>query len=93
MSVSVSVFTNEISSLRTILSIGRWQIVALMLLECGMSDAKRRCASTHIIGTRRRQILMCGAAKCWRLRWWTVVGVSRGYLVCCDGYKDQARER
>lgn len=89
----MSLFTNGMSSLRTILSIGRWQIVALMLLECGMSDAKRRTATTHIVGTRWGQILMRGAAKCRRLRWWTVVGVSRGYLVCCDGYKEQARER
>lgn len=89
----MNIFTNEMRSLRTILSIGRWQIVAMMLLECGMSDAERRTATTHIVGTRWGQILMRGAAKRWRLRWWTVVGVSRGYLVCCDGYKEQARER
>lgn len=79
--------------LRTILSIGRWQIIALMLLECGVSNAKRRCASAHIVGARRRQILMGGAAECWRLRWWTIVGVSRGYLVGGDGCKERETMR
>lgn len=75
-----------ICRLRTILSIGGGQIVALGRLECRMANAEWRtaAAAAAIVGASRWQILMCGAAKCWRLRWRPVVGMSRRYLICGD---------
>lgn len=82
------------SRLRTILSIGGGQIVALRCLEGRVANGERRTGAATdapIVGATGRQILMCGAAEGWRLRWWAVVGVTRWYLVCGYGCNEKQK--
>lgn len=79
--------------LRTILSVGRWQIVARRRLEGRRVADAEGCPAAHVVGAaHRRQVLMGGAAVGRRLRGRAVAGVASGDLVRGDGCNEMQRE-